>query len=81
MAHSKSTTSVMFAGTASGTLLNPYVVYKSVNMYEQGCDGGRDAVMYNRSKSGWFDSNCFDDWFEKVLIPYCNSVEGRKGKK
>lgn len=37
---SKSCVSVMFAGTASGLLLPPYVVYKAEHLHDSWMDGG-----------------------------------------
>lgn len=51
---SKSSHSVMFAGTASGVVLSIYVVYRSEHLYTTWTSGGPPQVRYNRSKSGWF---------------------------
>ena len=51
---SKSSTSVMFSGTADGTLLPPYVTYKAENLYDSWTENGPKGAIYNRSKSGWF---------------------------
>lgn len=75
---SKSSTSVMMAATAAGHLLPPYVVYKSVHLYPTWIEGGPEGAMYNRTKSGWFDSATFEDWFDKILIPYFRNLPGRK---
>lgn len=62
---SKSSTSVMFCGNASGTkFLPPYVVYRSDCLWDTWQLGGPKGTRYNRTKSGWFDSRCFEDWFE-----------------
>ena len=61
--YTKGSTSVMFCGTATGDLLEPYVVYKATNMWNSWTTGGPPRVCYNRSKSGWFDNVCFNDWF------------------
>ncbi|CAK1601668.1 unnamed protein product [Parnassius mnemosyne] len=74
---SKSSTSVMFAGTASGVLLPPYVVYKAEHLYNTWTEGGPPNTVYNRSRSGWFDTTIFEDWFLKVIIPYVESFNGR----
>ena len=63
MNHSKSSISLMFAGAASGELLPVYVVYKAEHLWDTWTQGGPPGTRYNRSKSGWFDSNCFEDWF------------------
>ncbi|CAG5000677.1 unnamed protein product [Parnassius apollo] len=74
---SKSSTSVMFAGTASGVLLPPYVVYKAEHLYNTWTEGGPPNTVYNRSRSGWFDTTIFEDWCLKVIIPYVESFNGR----
>jgi len=78
MNQSKSATSVMYAGTADGTMLPPYVVYKATNMYDTWTTGGPSGTRYNRSKSGWFDMHCFSDWFMKIVIPYTRKLSGKK---
>ncbi|KAG5873085.1 hypothetical protein JTB14_011110 [Gonioctena quinquepunctata] len=35
-------------------------------------------TRYNRSKSGWFDSYCFEDWVHSVAIPYLRKLPGKK---
>ena len=76
--YTKGSTSVMFYGTAAGDLLEPYVVYKATNMWTSWTTGGPPRTCYNRSKSGWFDNVCFNDWFVKVLLPWCQKKEGLK---
>lgn len=51
----KSGITVMFSGTASGTLLPPYVMYKSENMWDTWRQGGPKGSSFNRSQSGWFE--------------------------
>lgn len=75
MDFSKSNFSVMFSGTASGCALPPYVVYKSDNLYNTWMEGGPKGTRFNRSKSGWFEGNIFEDWFESVALPYFKSQE------
>ena len=41
--------------------------------------GSRDA-SYNSTPSGWFDSNVFQDWFEKVAVPYFDRIRDRGPK-
>lgn len=74
MDFSKSNFSVMFSGTASGYALPPYVVYKSDNLYNTWMEGGPKGTRFNRSKSGWFEGNIFEDWFESVALPYLKSL-------
>lgn len=66
---SKASVSVMFCGSASGFVLAPYVVYKSENIWSTWMEGGPPNTRYNRSKSGWFDSTIFSDWFCKLFVP------------
>lgn len=68
---SKSSTSIMFAVTATGVLLPPYVVYKGQRMQDTWILGGPIHAKYNVSKSGWFDEEIFLDWLQICLIPFC----------
>lgn len=76
--YSKGNISVMFAGTADGKLLPPYVIYKSQHMYESWCSGGPEGTRFNQSKSGWMDGICFEDWFVTLVIPWARRLEGTK---
>jgi hypothetical protein len=49
--NSKSSISVMFCGSADGTLLPPYVVYKAEHLWDRWTEGGLKGVRYNRFKS------------------------------
>ncbi|XP_021699997.1 uncharacterized protein LOC110676441 [Aedes aegypti] len=66
----KTSTSAMFAGTASGILLPPFVVYKSRFLYDTWTTGGPQHTVYGCSKSGWFDNDLFEKWFFKVALPH-----------
>ena len=78
MNYTKGNTSIMFSGTATGELLPVYVVYKSLNLWQSWTNGGPKKARYNRSKSGWFDAVCFDDWFQTVVVPWAKKQEGKK---
>ena len=80
MNFSKSSTTVMYAGTADGKLVPPYVIFKSTHLYKNWCIGGPKGTSYNRSKSGWIDGIIFIDWLEKHIIPWmkANCAEGIK---
>ena len=78
MTSTKSSTSVMFCGSASGEILPPYVVYKADHMWSTWTDGGPRGSRFNRSKSGWFDEVSFTDWFETLFIPTVANRPGRK---
>lgn len=75
---SKSSVSIMMAITASGAVLPPYVVYKSVHLYPTWVEGGPIGTVYNRTKSGWFDSATFENWFDRILLPYFKKLSGKK---
>ena len=75
---SKSATSLMFCGNATGEILPPYVVYKSESIWSTWTEGGPAGTRYNRSKSGWFDQTCFEDWFLSLLLPRLKRQEGKK---
>jgi hypothetical protein len=70
--------SVMFCGNASGDMLPPYTVYKSQHLYDRWINGGPKGARYNRSKSGWFDSTTFTDWFMKTALPRLRRQTGVK---
>ena len=60
----------MFGGTAAGTLLPPYIVYKAEHLYNTWQEGGPQGARYSTSRSGWFDSALFEDWFETIALSY-----------
>lgn len=74
---SKSAISLMFSGTADGTLLPVYIVYKAEHIWDSWIEGGPDKTRYNRSRSGWFDGVCFEDWFNKIIVPYAKKKSER----
>ena len=45
----------MFAATADGTLLPPYVIYKAQHLYDLWTEGGPRGARYNRKANqvGW----------------------------
>lgn len=75
--NSKTSISLMFTGTASGISLPIYVVYKSEHLWDTWLEGGPEGTRYNRSRSGWFDSICFEDWFNTIIVPYARRQTGR----
>lgn len=70
MDNSKSSHSIMFAGSASGELLPPYIVYKAENLYKTWTENGPAGARYNRSKNSWFNEAIFEDWFKSTALPY-----------
>lgn len=71
---SKAATSVMFSCSASGTMLPVYIVYKSDHLWSTWTENGPPNARYNRSKSGWFDGNLFEEWFFTIIVPYFQSL-------
>jgi len=65
---SKSAISLMFCGNAEGQVIPTYVVYKAESLWTTWTEGGPPQTRYNRTKSGWFDSVTFENWFESVFL-------------
>ena len=78
--YSKGNTSIMMAGTASGVLFPPYVIYTAQNLWTPWMENGPEKARYNTSKSGWSDSTCFGDWFFTTIVPYCKKLDAENGK-
>ncbi|XP_047132683.1 uncharacterized protein LOC124811343 [Hydra vulgaris] len=78
MNSTKASVSVMFAAAGDGTILSPYVVYKAQHMYDSWRVGGPPNSRFSRTKSGWFDSYCFQDWVETIAIPHLSKLKGVK---
>lgn len=76
--YTKSAYSVMFAITDNGMCLPPYTVYKAEALWDTWTEGGPPGARYNRTKSGWFDSASFEDWFFTIILPWAKSREGPK---
>jgi len=76
MNSTKSSTSIMFA--VSGDVLSTFVVYKSTYLYGPWRNGAPKGTRFNCSKSGWFDTKCFEDWVFTVAIPYLKKLDGPK---
>ena len=90
MNHSKSMTTIMTCGSASGVLLPPYVIYKSEHLWdtwtEHGPNGDPCCIepccsrgsRFNRTSHGWIDSVTFTNWFTRVFLPHARRLNGRK---
>ncbi|KAL4719073.1 hypothetical protein ACJJTC_011537 [Scirpophaga incertulas] len=74
----KGNISLMFTATASGQSLPLYVVYKSTNLYTEWVSGGPPDTRYNCTKSGWFDSAMFENYFETIILPWAQTALGTK---
>ena len=47
-----------------------YIIYKSLRLYSQWCPKNIiKGVVYNGTKTGWTDQNCFFDYLQKLFIP------------
>ncbi|XP_072384619.1 uncharacterized protein [Diabrotica undecimpunctata] len=68
----------MFCGNAAGKMLPPYVVYKSNKLWLTWVKNGPNGARYNRSKSRWFDTAFFEDWFAFLLLPTLKPIPGIK---
>ncbi|CAK1578290.1 unnamed protein product [Parnassius mnemosyne] len=68
----------MFTVSAAGDYLPTYVVYKATNLYSEWVDGGPDGTRYNCTKSGWFDSACFEDYFRTIILKWAKNLSGPK---
>ena len=75
---SKAAISLMYCGNAVGELLPPYDVYKAEHLWSTWKVGGPKGTVYNRSKSGWFDSHIFQDWYFKLVLPTLKKQTGKK---
>lgn len=74
----KACTSIMVCGNAEGVLAPIYVNYKSENLWQTWTEGGPPQTRYNRTKSGWFDSQSFEDWFGSLMLPILKKQTGKK---
>ena len=75
---SKTSISVMFAGSAAGQMLPPYVVYRGNNLWKSWCKNGPVGTRYSVTQRGWFDMQTFEDWFETIFLPIAKELPGRK---
>ena len=68
--HSKTSTSVMWCRNAAGDCPTLMVVYKAQNNYESWVKRGHKCTVYQCTKSGWFNSNTFEQCFMEVALEY-----------
>lgn len=80
MDSSKSSTSVMFTCAGNGHVLPIYINYKAEHLYNTWTEGGPPGTVYNRTKSGWFTMETFEDWFKTVALPYFRKFDKEKNK-
>ena len=87
---SKANYSVLVCGSAGGTLLPPFIVFKAEHVYrtwlenrpqgkpfcdERCCAAGSFA---SRSDSGWIDAESFTQWFINGFLPHAKRLTGKK---
>ena len=80
---SKAGFSVMFAGSADGVMLPPYVVYKSSNktgtVNPKWMEGYQPPhAQYDTSESGWFKMKQFERWFQIIVLPWANKSPDKR---
>lgn len=75
---SKACTSIMVCGNANGEVAPLYVNYKSQKLWSTWTENGPPNTRYNRTSSGWFDYQTFEDWFINLLLPILKRQEGLK---
>jgi len=88
--HTKSCTTIMICGSADGTLLPPYVIYKSEHLYNTWREGGvygypccsksccSQGCRFNRTSHGWMDAVTFEEWFSTTFLPHAKRLEEKK---
>jgi hypothetical protein len=58
---------VTFCCNAAGQYLPPFVVYKSVTMWDVWTQNGQKDCQYTCSPSGWMESEVFVNWFKYFI--------------
>ncbi|KAK8761078.1 hypothetical protein V5799_027655 [Amblyomma americanum] len=75
---SRACTSIMACGSAAGELAPLYVNYKAEKLWSTWTENGPKGARYNRTKSGWFDHQVFEDWFMSLMLPILKKQDGPK---
>ena len=60
---------VLGCGSADGTKLPPFILYKAKNLWKRWTTGGLAAARYGISDSGWMEADNFHDWFKCLFVP------------
>lgn len=68
----------MFCGSAAGESLPPFVVYKSINMWDTWAQNGPLGARYANSKSGWFEAATFMNGLKLYFYHPLKNCPGRK---
>ena len=72
----KTNRSVMFAVTADGKVLAPYVCTKT--KFKAQDTEAYPECHWDTSKSGWFNMEVFDRWFQTVIVPWAKTHPGKR---
>lgn len=87
--HTKSATTIMVCGSASGILLPPYIVFKSGSLLESWTNGGPKGFLccpspccskgsrFNCMSHWWIDAAAFNDCFFTTFLPHAKLLTGR----
>lgn len=75
---SKSSTSIMLCGNATGTILPCYIVYKSTCLWDRWIENGPPGCKYDCTPSGWFDTKTFQNLFSRVFMRHIRHQAGPK---
>lgn len=69
----------MFCCSAAGDMLPPMVVYKAANgvTYRTWTERGPAGIVYDATKSGWFNMQMFNRWFVEVKKFFFLSIKYR----
>ena len=59
---------LLFCGLANGQCLPPFVIYKTIHLYDAWCQNGPEITMYGATKSGWMEDSFFESWIDRFII-------------
>ena len=60
---------VNVCGSADGTRLPPFILFKGKHLYNTWTEGGPAGACYGVSPSGWMEEANFFQWFDKQIYP------------
>nr|CAI5826190.1 unnamed protein product [Callosobruchus analis] len=74
----KSCYTVVYCGNAAGEVLPPYFIFKAKQKWSDWLVGAPAGSRMSVTNTGWIDTETYDDWFEKHLLPQLKEKEERK---
>nr|CAH7745020.1 unnamed protein product [Callosobruchus chinensis] len=74
----KSCYTVVYCDNAAGEILPPYFIFKAKQKWSDWLVGAPAGSRMSVTNTGWIDTETYDDWFEKHLLPQLKKKEGRK---